>query len=119
MTNKSAATKMEYWVEVNHSDLCTMCRDGMPGCASGRPNQRIRVAKFLYFMEAIDYCQDAQRKGVQTWLRKPRYVSFPTARTKSDYSHYPVKDGKPDGILTTPIILDGKPGKAESEAGNA
>ena len=65
------ANKMEYWVEVNHSDLCATCREGRRDCALSRPNQRIRVAQFLYFMEAIDYAQDCQKRGVRVWVRKP------------------------------------------------
>jgi hypothetical protein len=107
---KSNPHKMEYWVEVNHSDLCDMCSHGTPGCALGKPDQRIRVAQFVYFMEAIDYAQECQRRGVRVWLRKPRFVSFPKERTVSEYSLYDVKDGKPAGLLQTPIVLDGKPG---------
>ena len=49
------------------------------------------MAQFVYFMEAIDYAQECQRRGVRVWLRKPRYVSFPRERTVSDYSVYPAK----------------------------
>jgi hypothetical protein len=83
---------MQYWVEVNHSDLCAICREGRTDCATGRQNQRIRVAQFLYFQEAIDYAQECQRRGVRVWLRKPRYVSFPRERTLSEYSEYPAQD---------------------------
>jgi len=92
MTSK--ASKMEYWVEVNHSDLCATCREGRTDCALGRPNQRVRVAQFLYFQEAIDYAQECQRRGVGVWLRKPRYVSFPRERTVSEYSLYAAKAKK-------------------------
>jgi hypothetical protein len=101
-------TKMEYWVEVNHSDICSMCRDGVPGCASGKPGKRIRTAQFMYFMEAIDYAQECQRRSVPVWLRKPIYVG--NDRTKSEYSLYPVRDSKPAGLLQTPVMLDGQPG---------
>jgi hypothetical protein len=105
---KNTATKMEYWVEVNHSDVCAMCRDRVPGCATGKPGKRIRTAMFLYFMEAIDYAQECQRRGVPVWLRKPRYIG--NDRTVSDYSLYPVKDNKPAGLLRTPVVLDSRPG---------
>lgn len=103
---RKTANKMEYWVEINHSDVCDNCSHGYYHCASGRPNLRIRVAQFLYFMEAIDYAQDCQRKGIRAWLRKPRYVSFPKERTMSEYSLYDV----PAKLLQTPVVLDGKPG---------
>jgi hypothetical protein len=89
----SKPNKMEYWVEVKHSDLCATCREGRTDCALGRPNQRIRVAQFVYFMEAIDHAQECQRRGVRVWLRKPRYVSFPRERTVSEYSEYSEKPG--------------------------
>ena len=61
---------------------------------------------FLYFMEAIDYAQECQRRGVPVWLRKPRYVGN---RTVSEYSLYVVTDGRP-AVLQTPVLLDGKAG---------
>jgi hypothetical protein len=85
---------MQYWIEIDHSDTCDLCSHGRTDCASGKPHQRIRVAQFLYFMEAIDYAQALQAHGVQCWIRKPIYVGMPDngkQKTKSEYSHYPAK----------------------------
>lgn len=64
-------------------------------------DSRVRVAQFIYFMEAIDYAQSLQKAGVQSWLRKPRLTEN---GIESDYSHYDLKPA-----LQTPIVLDGKP----------
>jgi hypothetical protein len=92
---------MEYWVEVKHVDVCSSCRDGAP--CQRRTSRRVRTAQFLYFMEAIDYAQECNRRGVSVWLRKPTYIG---TRIKSEYSFYDAS-AKP---MQTPIVLDGKAG---------
>lgn len=112
-THKQFFQDAQYWIEIRHIDHCAYCRESgqdRKDCATSPAvlNQRIRVAQFIYFMEAIDYAQGLQKHGVQSWLRKPRFVG--QNGIESDYSHYPVKDGKPDGLLQTPVVPDGNPG---------
>ena len=107
-TNKQFATDAQYWIEIRHQDHCAFCRDAVrQDCASAPKDaskRRVRVAQFIYFMEAIDYAQGLQKVGVQCWLRKPRFVS---GGIESDYSHYDLKP-----LLQTPIVLDGRAGMA-------
>lgn len=108
-TNKQFATDAQYWVEIRHQDHCSYCKDAVrEDCASAPKDadrRRVRVAQFIYFMEAIDYAQGLQKAGVQSWLRKPRFVG--NGQIESDYSHYDLKP-----LLQTPIVLDGQPGVA-------
>lgn len=105
-SNKQFQQDAQYWVEVRHQDHCAYCKDAVrQDCASapkGAERRRVRVAQFIYFMEAIDYAQSLQKHGVQSWLRKPRFTQN---GIESEYSHY---DLSPK--LQTPIVLDGKPG---------
>ena len=100
----------QYWVEIRHQDHCAYCKDSVRNdCASAprdAPTRRTRVAQFIYFMEAIDYAQALQKSGVQSWLRKPRFVG---EKIESEYSHYDLTPR-----LQTPIVLDDNPGLAVS-----
>lgn len=105
-THKQFATDAQYWIEIRHQDHCSYCKDSVrKDCASapeGADRRRVRVAQFIYFMEAIDYAQMLQKAGVQCWLRKPRFVMDVI---ESDYSHYDLQPR-----LQTPIVLDGQAG---------
>lgn len=106
-TQKQFLTNAEYWIEIRHQDHCGFCKDAVRSdCASAPKDaarRRVRVAQFIYFMEAIDYAQMLQRSGIQSWLRKPRFTAN---GTESDYSHYDLQPR-----LSTPILLNGKPGE--------
>lgn len=82
----------QYWVEIRHQDHCAFCKDAArTDCASAPKDagkRRVRVAQFIYFQEAIDYAQALQKAGVQSWIRKPRFVGD---TIESEYSHYPAE----------------------------
>jgi|SRR5467141_4106198 len=72
-------------VYAHHGDTCSLaphCKS--LGCASGHaPDDYVLVARFAYLQEAIDYCQEGARRGVNM-----RLVSriVPTAPHTSDYA---------------------------------
>ncbi len=106
-TNKQFAADAQYWIEVRHQDHCSYCKDAVRSdCASASDDaarRRVRVAQFIYFMEAIDYAQGLQKHGIQSWLRKPRFTQN---GIESEYSHYDLQP-----LLKTPIVLDGRAGE--------
>lgn len=58
-------------VYARHGDTCGLAdshghHDSL-GCASGhKENDMVLVARFAYFMEAIDYCEGIAKRGVNT-----------------------------------------------------
>ena len=68
-----------------HGDMCSLaphCKS--LGCASGlESDDFVLVARFAYFQEAIDYCQQASARGVRMKLisrllpNKPYISDYP------------------------------------------
>ena len=58
-------------VYAKHGDTCGLAdsyghHDSL-GCASGcKENDMVLVARFAYFMEALDYCEQVSKRGVNT-----------------------------------------------------
>lgn len=78
-----------YWVEVEHKDICATCKQGMGDQCALAPvdatKHRTRVAQFIYFLEALDYVAECNKRGVSVWLRKPL---FKLDKVESEYTFY-------------------------------
>src|SRR5229473_3413734 len=85
MTGKLKTDKLAVRVYAKHGDTCSIAPHCESlGCASGcKPNDLVLVAQFAYLQEAIDYCQEGARRGVNMRLVS-RIVR--TAPHTSDYA---------------------------------
>lgn len=80
--------KLEYRVYARHGDSCGIDpqHHDTLGCALGhKANDYVLVAQFAYLTEALDYCEELNRRKVSVKLRKPHFGP----RVTSDYSDYP------------------------------